>query len=69
MAIVCEEKSIRDVIAFPKSHDGRDLMSHSPTTVLQQDLDAYHIVVKKWEMGPMQKWKINTKWEMGPKQK
>ena len=47
MAIVCETDSIRDVIAFPKSHDGKDPMSKAPASVPQSDLDAYHIAVKK----------------------
>lgn len=51
MAIVCQTESIRDVIAFPKSHEGRDLMSGAPTYVSQDELDIYHIFVKKWERG------------------
>lgn len=47
MAIVCQTESIRDVIAFPKSHEGRDLMSGAPTYVSQDELDIYHIFVKK----------------------
>ena len=46
MAIVCETDSIRDVIAFPKSHDGKDPMSKAPASIPQADLDPYHITVK-----------------------
>ena len=46
MAIVCQTDSIRDVIAFPKSHDGKDPMSKAPAAVPQSDLDSYHIAVK-----------------------
>ncbi|KAL8612646.1 hypothetical protein ACOMHN_044587 [Nucella lapillus] len=46
MAIVCQTDTIRDVIAFPKSHDGKDPMSKAPATVPQTDLEAYHIAVK-----------------------
>ncbi|KAK7095038.1 aspartate--tRNA ligase, mitochondrial-like [Littorina saxatilis] len=46
MAIICDAPSIRDVIAFPKSHDGKDPMSKAPANVSQSDLDSYHITVK-----------------------
>ena len=46
MAIVCETDSIRDVIAFPKSHDGKDPMSKAPASIPQADLDPYHITVQ-----------------------
>ncbi|XP_076454490.1 aspartate--tRNA ligase, mitochondrial-like [Babylonia areolata] len=46
MAIVCQTESIRDVIAFPKSHDGKDPMSKAPAAVSASDLQAYHIAVK-----------------------
>jgi hypothetical protein len=38
--------SIRDVIAFPKSTEGRDPMSKAPAQLSQSDLDLYHIQVK-----------------------
>lgn len=46
MAIVCGTPSIRDVIAFPKSHDGKDLMSKAPAAVPREELDVYHIQIK-----------------------
>ncbi|XP_071097785.1 aspartate--tRNA ligase, mitochondrial-like [Haliotis cracherodii] len=46
LAIICGTNSIRDVIAFPKSHDGKDPMSQSPAEVSQADLDRYSISVK-----------------------
>ena len=45
-AILCNASSIRDVIAFPKSMDGKDLMSKSPASVSQAELDSYNIHVK-----------------------
>uniref|UniRef100_A0A673G225 Aminoacyl-transfer RNA synthetases class-II family profile domain-containing protein n=1 Tax=Sinocyclocheilus rhinocerous TaxID=307959 RepID=A0A673G225_9TELE len=36
---------IRDVIAFPKSFRGHDLMSHAPDFVSEEDLKPYHISV------------------------
>ncbi|KAK7489758.1 hypothetical protein BaRGS_00018940, partial [Batillaria attramentaria] len=47
VAIACGAQSIRDVIAFPKSANGRDPMSDAPAVVSQEELDAYHICVKK----------------------
>ncbi|XP_046547674.1 aspartate--tRNA ligase, mitochondrial-like [Haliotis rubra] len=46
LAIICGTNSIRDVIAFPKSHDGKDPMSQAPADVSQADLDKYSISVK-----------------------
>ncbi|WAR02063.1 SYDM-like protein [Mya arenaria] len=46
-AILCGTPSIRDVIAFPKSSAGNDLMSGSPAPVKQAELDFYHIQIKK----------------------
>ena len=43
MMILCKTKSIRDVIAFPKTAGGKDLMSGSPTTVKQEEKQYYHL--------------------------
>ncbi|KAM4641172.1 aspartate--tRNA ligase, mitochondrial isoform 1-T2 [Discoglossus pictus] len=45
IAIIVGAKSIRDVIAFPKSFRGRDLMSNAPDFVSSEDLQLYHIEV------------------------
>ncbi|XP_074859566.1 aspartate--tRNA ligase, mitochondrial isoform X2 [Carettochelys insculpta] len=37
--------SIRDVIAFPKSFKGRDLMSNAPDYVTPEELEPYHIQI------------------------
>ncbi|XP_037874652.1 aspartate--tRNA ligase, mitochondrial [Bombyx mori] len=43
MAIVCDAESIRDVIAFPKSHDGRDPLSGAPNVLSHSDRNYYHL--------------------------
>ena len=45
-AVICGASSIRDVIAFPKTQEGRDPMSKAPASVSQAELDSYHIQVK-----------------------
>ncbi|KAI7823620.1 tRNA synthetases class II-domain-containing protein [Gamsiella multidivaricata] len=45
MAILCETASIRDVIAFPKSASGRDLVVGSPSGLTEQQLKEYRIRV------------------------
>ncbi|KAF9573927.1 aspartyl-tRNA synthetase 2, mitochondrial [Mortierella alpina] len=47
MAILCETPSIRDVIAFPKSASGRDLVVGSPSALTEQQLDEYKIKVQE----------------------
>ena len=42
--------SIRDVIAFPKSFRGHDLMSRAPDFVSEEELKPYHIKVT-WPEG------------------
>ncbi|KAG0251425.1 aspartyl-tRNA synthetase 2, mitochondrial, partial [Mortierella polycephala] len=43
MAILCETPSIKDVIAFPKSASGRDLVVESPSALTEQQLKEYKI--------------------------
>ncbi|HVY69095.1 MAG TPA: aspartate--tRNA ligase [Verrucomicrobiae bacterium] len=45
-AILCGTTSIRDVIAFPKTAKGTDLMTDSPSTVAARQLRDLHIEVK-----------------------
>jgi aspartyl-tRNA synthetase len=54
MAIICGTPSIRDVIAFPKTAKGVDLMTETPTPVSARQLRDLHIEVKapKKEGGP-----------------
>ena len=41
MAILCKTQSIRDVIAFPKSGNGTDLLFKSPSPVDEAALHQY----------------------------
>ncbi|PPQ95483.1 hypothetical protein CVT26_008511 [Gymnopilus dilepis] len=43
MAILCKTQSIRDVIAFPKTASGTDLLFKSPAAVQDQVLEEYGI--------------------------
>lgn len=44
-AVVAGEENIREVIAFPKSAGGRDLLTGAPASVVKEDLDEYHVSV------------------------
>ncbi|XP_005797187.3 aspartate--tRNA ligase, mitochondrial [Xiphophorus maculatus] len=46
VSILVRASSIRDVIAFPKSFRGHDLMSHAPDSVPEEELKPYHISVR-----------------------
>jgi aspartyl-tRNA synthetase len=44
--LLCAADSLRDVIAFPKTQKGTDLMTDAPTTVSQAQLDDLFITTK-----------------------
>lgn len=44
MSILCDTNSIRDVIAFPKSLDGKDLMSGAPSLISDKEKEMYHLI-------------------------
>ncbi|XP_072220078.1 aspartate--tRNA ligase, mitochondrial isoform X1 [Leuresthes tenuis] len=46
VSIMVGASSIRDVIAFPKSFRGNDLMSRAPDSISEEELKSYHISVK-----------------------
>lgn len=43
MSIILKAPSIRDVIAFPKSLNGRDQLSNAPTPFIPSDIETYHL--------------------------
>lgn len=47
ISILCKTNSIRDVIAFPKSADGKDLLSNAPCMISDDELKLYHLNVRK----------------------
>jgi len=46
IALLAGEKSMREVIAFPKTTAAQDLMAESPSAVDQSQLDDLHIAIK-----------------------
>jgi aspartyl-tRNA synthetase len=46
VTLMCGAESIRDVIAFPKTQRGQDLLIDAPTTVTEQQLRDLHIRVR-----------------------
>lgn len=47
IAILCRARSIRDVIAFPKSLNGRDPLSNAPVPISEDEMKLYHISVQQ----------------------
>ncbi|KAH7402408.1 aspartyl-tRNA synthetase [Pyrenochaeta sp. MPI-SDFR-AT-0127] len=47
MAIMCGRESVRDVIAFPKSGRGEDLLVKSPNRMTGEQLATYHLNLKE----------------------
>lgn len=47
MMILQNEKTIREVIAFPKNGEGRDPLMDSPSTVSKQQLDELYLSLKE----------------------
>ncbi|KAF7253070.1 hypothetical protein EG68_08373 [Paragonimus skrjabini miyazakii] len=45
LAILLNANSIREVIAFPKASDGKDLMSGAPAHISEDDLKRYNLAV------------------------
>lgn len=43
IALLCSAPSIRDVIAFPKSSEGKDPLSKAPVPISEEEKKLYHI--------------------------
>lgn len=46
-AILTNSSSIREVVAFPKTQKGQDLMTMSPSTVTEKQLKELHIAIRE----------------------
>ncbi|KXS95626.1 hypothetical protein AC578_3548 [Pseudocercospora eumusae] len=46
VAVMLGKDSVRDVIAFPKSGKGEDMLVKSPTRMTKEQLETYHLQVK-----------------------
>lgn len=47
MMLLLNEANIREVMAFPKTGEGRDPMMSSPSTISDKQIEELHIVLKK----------------------
>ena len=47
VAMIMSKESVRDVIAFPKSGKGEDLMAKSPGVVSEETLKTYHLQLRE----------------------
>jgi aspartyl-tRNA synthetase len=45
--ILAGEPNIREVIAFPKAGDGRDLMMEAPSEIDEEQLEELHIKIEQ----------------------
>jgi len=51
MAVMLGKDSVRDVIAFPKSGKGEDVMVKSPSKMTKQQLETYHLRLREEHKG------------------
>jgi len=47
LAVLMDEPSIREVIAFPKTGDNKDLMMSSPASIADEQLKELHLKIEK----------------------
>jgi len=46
IAVMMDKESVRDVIAFPKSGKGEDMLVKAPNAVTKEQLETYHLQLK-----------------------
>jgi aspartyl-tRNA synthetase len=51
VAVMTGRESVKDVIAFPKSSKGEDMMVRSPSRMTDVELDRYHLQLKSPRRG------------------
>jgi len=49
LMVLLREPSLREVMAFPKTGDGRDLMMNAPSAIDEKQLKELHITIRKKE--------------------
>ena len=47
IAVMLGKESVRDVIAFPKSGKGEDMLVKSPTRMTEEQMETYHLQLRK----------------------
>ena len=47
IAVMLGRDSVRDVIAFPKSGKGEDMLVKSPTRMTEEQLQTYHLQLRR----------------------
>ncbi|XP_050527269.1 aspartate--tRNA ligase, mitochondrial isoform X2 [Daktulosphaira vitifoliae] len=47
LSILCNTNSIRDVIAFPKTFEGKDLLTGAPSEITDEDKERYYLKFEK----------------------
>jgi aspartyl-tRNA synthetase len=47
IAVMMGRESVRDVIAFPKSGKGEDMLVKSPTKMTEGQLETYHLKLRE----------------------
>ena len=52
VALLANEPNIREVIAFPKTGDARDLMMEAPSELEKNQLDELHLQIKETKKKP-----------------
>lgn len=61
VASFCDSNSIRDVIAFPKSSDCKDLMSEAPSDIDRHTKTLYHLSENSTLKGEVQEESVSVK--------